>query len=96
MIDEFEIKDSNGQPIKVEYLFSKDEDHPNNTVWEVTHVGYVGELLFSFDKKKIYNLWQDYPNSFTPEEKEIFDKEYPYWADFFKDRPYNPKNQNTD
>jgi len=74
------------------YEFYKDEDHPDNVVWEVDHIGFIGELLFSFDKKKIYNLWQDYPHNFTPEEKEIFDREYPYWADFFKDRSYNPEN----
>lgn len=68
------------------YEFYKDEDHPDNVVWEVDHIGFIGELLFSFDKKKIYNLWQDYPHNFTPEEKEIFDREYPYWADFFKSR----------
>lgn len=43
-----------------------------------------GEHLFSFDKKKIYNLFRDYPYKLTKEEKEIFDKENPYWAEFFK------------
>ena len=71
------------------YIFYKDEEHPENTIWEVDDVDTIGKLLFSFDKKKIYNLWEDYPPNFTPEEKAIFDKEYPYWADFFKDRPYN-------
>ena len=45
-----------------------------------------GEYLFSFDRKKIFNLFQDYPHALTPEQKEIFDKENPYWADFFKGR----------
>lgn len=81
------------------YEFYK--DNSNDIVWKVTHYrlydkekGFVdgnidviiGELLFSFDKKKIYNLWIDYPHNFTKEEKEIFDKEYPYWKNFFKDR----------
>ena len=44
-----------------------------------------GEHLFSFDKKKIYNLFRDYPYKLTKEEKELFDKENPYWAGFFKD-----------
>lgn len=43
-----------------------------------------GPLLISFDKKKIYNLWTDYPGKLTPEEKEIFDKENPFWAEFFR------------
>jgi hypothetical protein len=45
-----------------------------------------GEFLFSFDKKKIYNLFADYPHNLTAEEKAIFDKENPYWMNFFKDR----------
>lgn len=72
--------------MKSNLVFSKDEDHPENIVWEVEEIGNRGKLLFSFDKKKIYNLWVDYPHNFTPEEKEIFDREYPYWANFFKDR----------
>lgn len=68
------------------YIFTKDEDSPNNKVWEVYEQGVIGKLLFSFDKKKIYNLWEDYPHNFTKEEKDIFDKEYPFWAEFFKSR----------
>lgn len=59
------------------------KDKPENTIWRVDEIGKVGRHLFSFDKKKIYNLWVDYPHNFTPEEKEIFDREYPYWAAFF-------------
>ncbi len=46
----------------------------------------TGEWIFSFDKKKTYNLFADYPNSLTLEEKEIFDRENPYWRNFFIDR----------
>ena len=67
------------------YIFHKDEEHPENKIWEVEEIGVIGGLLFSFDKKKIYNLWKDYPQNFSPEEKEIFDREYPYWAEFFKE-----------
>jgi len=28
-------------------------------------------------------LFEDYPKKFTKEEKELFDKENPFWADFF-------------
>lgn len=45
-----------------------------------------GEWVFTFDKIKEYNLFKDYPHALTPEEKEIFDKENPYWKDFFNDR----------
>ncbi len=67
-----------------EYDFYKKND--GDTIWSVHHKGHVGEMLFSFDKKTLLNLWTDYPEKFTPEQKTIFDKEQPYWADFFKGR----------
>ena len=66
------------------YRFYKDKI--TNKTWWVDNRGVKGEMLFTFDKKKIYNLFRDYPHELTKEEKEIFDKENPYWADFFKDR----------
>ena len=67
-----------------EYVFYK--KNKGDTIWSVHHKGRVGELLFSFDKKTLLNLWTDYPENFTPEQKKIFDKEQPYWANFFKER----------
>lgn len=46
----------------------------------------VGEWIFSFDKKTTYNMFADYPHNLTKEQKEIFDKENPYWKEFFADR----------
>ncbi|WP_419991705.1 DUF7675 family protein [Streptococcus mitis] len=46
----------------------------------------IGEHLLSFDRKKIYNLFEDYPYNMTEEEVEIFDSENPFWRDFFSDR----------
>ncbi len=63
--------------------FYKQND--NDTIWWVDNDNY-GEHEFSFDRKKIYNLFTDYPYNMTSEEVAIFDKENPYWADFFKDR----------
>lgn len=59
---------------------------PTDKIWNVDHIGVDGELLYSFDKKHILNLWTDYPQKFTPAQKALFDKENPFWADFFKDR----------
>ena len=76
-IDELDNKDDNNHFYK-----NKEED----TIWWVENPDKVGEHLFSFDKERIFNLFRDYPNELTPEQKEIFDKENPYWADFFKDK----------
>ena len=66
------------------FRFYKKKD--NDKIWSVEEIGYIGKLLYSFDKKNIYNLWTDYPHNFTKEEKELFDKENPYWKKFFSDR----------
>ena len=61
------------------------ENH-NDKIWWVDNQEEKGVWLFSFDKKKVFNLFADYPEKLTPEQKRIFDKENPYWADFFSDR----------
>ncbi len=64
--------------------------NPGDRVWHVREMfegeQTLGTRLISFDRKKIYNLWWDYPYNMTPEEVEIFDEEDSYWADFFKER----------
>ncbi len=66
------------------YNFYK--ENKNDKIWWVDNRDTIGEHLFSFDKKKIYNLFSDYPYKLTPEEIKIFNAENPFWADFFKDR----------
>lgn len=46
----------------------------------------VGERLFAFDGKTVFNLFRDYPQALTKEQKQIFDELNPYWKDFFKDK----------
>ena len=45
-----------------------------------------GDYVFSFDKKKVYWLFRDYPWALSHREKEIFDKENTYWKEFFRSR----------
>ncbi len=66
------------------YQFYK--DNKNDKIWWVDNYDQDGVWLFSFDKKKVFNMFSDYPWKLTAEQKRIFDAENPYWAEFFKDR----------
>lgn len=68
----------------MKYEFYKNK--ASDVIYWVDNVEAKGERLFSFDRMKIYNLFADYPHALTSAEKAIFDKENPYWADFFKGR----------
>ena len=57
-----------------------------DSIWWVNDPETVGVFEFSFDKETVFNLFRDYPYKLTSEQKEIFDEENPFWADFFKDR----------
>lgn len=62
------------------------KNNPTDQIWWIDNPDKIGEWLFSFDKKNIFNMFRDYPHNLTPKQKEIFDEENPEWADFFKDR----------
>lgn len=63
------------------------KDNPDDKIWWLDNSDEVtGEWIFSFDKKERFNMFADYPHKLTKEQKEIFDKENPYWANFFIDR----------
>lgn len=62
------------------------KNNETDMIWWVDNPDVVGEWLFTFDKQRIFNMFRDYPYKLSPKQKAIFDKENPYWADFFKDR----------
>lgn len=86
-----DVKEENKETEEEPYfLFHK--RHANDKIWWVTpRIPQNGPLYVSFDKKTILNLWSDYPWKFTKEQKELFDKENPYWADFFSYRSEEQK-----
>lgn len=63
--------------------FCKEKKNKNSKIWWTKKIDVTGELNISFDRKKIYNLFEDYPYNMTKEEIEVFEKEEPYWASFF-------------
>ena len=55
------------------------KDNENSKIWRIDDMDSVGKFLFSFDKKTIYNFWEDY-DKLTAEQKAIFDEEFPVMA----------------
>lgn len=62
------------------------KNNTNDEIWWLNDLERIGEWVFSFDQKKTFNMFQDYPEKLTAEQKRIFDKENPEWADFFRGR----------
>lgn len=63
------------------------KENESDKIWWVDN-DLPGIWEFSFDKRTVFNLFEDYPYNLTKEQKEIFDKENPYWAEFFRDREH--------
>ena len=72
-----------------EYAFWKENE--TDRIWWVERKKdpVRGPLEFTYDFKKIYNAWSDYPDEMTKEEKEIFDRGQPFWRDMLKVRVRN-------
>ena len=60
------------------------KNNEESKIWWIDKIDGRGELLFSFDQQKIYNLFLDYPHNMTEEEVRIFDSENPFWREFFQ------------
>lgn len=57
-----------------DYFYKEDE---NDKIYWLDTVGRKGEYLFSFDKKTVFNFFEDFPDKLTQEQIEIFKKEQP-------------------
>lgn len=49
----------------------------DDTIFWLDDMDRIGPRLFTFDQKEVFNYYGDYPESLTPEQKEIFDNECP-------------------
>lgn len=65
-------------------MLNNDQNH-NSFRW-IRNPEQKGERLFTFDGKRIFNLFRDYPHELSSEEKELFDSVNPFWTDFFRNR----------
>jgi len=62
------------------------KENEGDKIWWVYDEDDRGTIEFTFDGKKIFNLFQDYPYKLNKKQIEIFKKEQPFWAEFFDDR----------
>ena len=63
------------------------KNNPKDKIWWVDNGDEAkGEWVFTFDKVTYFNMFEEYPDRLTPEQKRIFDEENPFRADYFKDR----------
>ena len=63
------------------------KNNPDDVIWWVDNQDEEkGVWLFSFDQVTVFNMFRDYPHKLTAQQKAIFDRENPFWAEFFKDR----------
>ena len=74
---------SEDEEIKRYAFYKKNE---NDKVWWLDNYDVRGQHIFSFDKVHTFNLFRDYPYKLTKEQKAIFDKENPFWAEMFANR----------
>jgi hypothetical protein len=58
-------------------LYKSDE---SLKIWRVETPDRKGEFLFTFDCRKGFKFFHDYPEKLTDEEIAIFEKEYPELA----------------
>lgn len=56
------------------------KNNKNDSIWWRENLDAVGEFLFSFDKRKTFNFFRDYPQELTEEQQRIFEKENPELA----------------
>lgn len=62
------------------------KNKPNDVIWWVDDPETTGAFEFSFDRVTVFNLFADYPQALTQEQKDIFDRENPQWAKLLSER----------
>ena len=61
------------------------KNNDTDLIWWRDALDEDGYFLFSFDQETTYNLFEDY-HKLTDEQRAIFNKENPEWAQFFGER----------
>ena len=54
------------------------KNEPTDLIYWKDDPEIIGEWVFSFDRKTEYNMFLDYPQNLTAEQKAVFDRENPH------------------
>ena len=68
----------------METVFFKKKD--SDKIWWTRNPEMLVSVRFTFDKKKLYDPFKDYPYNLTEEEIKIFDEENPEMAEYYSYR----------
>ncbi|MCR4928296.1 MAG: hypothetical protein K5927_09985 [Lachnospiraceae bacterium] len=69
---------------KVEFCFCVDVNEGYNRTTRSVYKNDAGEYFLIESEEYHIGSAYDYPDKLTPEQKEIFDSENPYWAKYFQ------------
>ena len=58
----------------------------SDTIFWTTDDDELESIYFTFDKKKLFNPFRDYPYNLTKEQVEIFEKENPDYTEYYSYR----------
>lgn len=53
----------------------------SDVIWWTAPIDQKGNILFTFDKKTVFDFYSDYPDKLTAEQIKIFKKENPTLAE---------------
>lgn len=56
------------------------KQNETDLIWWRDDLESIGKFLFSFDKKRLFDFWLDFPQELTPEQNDIFKRENPILA----------------
>lgn len=65
-------------------LYDLEKNNDGDSIYWTSEIDKLDSFLFSFDKETIYDLYEDYPQNLTKAQREIFDRENPFWADLLQ------------
>ncbi|MCD8303050.1 MAG: hypothetical protein LUC44_08565 [Prevotellaceae bacterium] len=74
------IEDARKKFGEIEDFYKREE---GDIIWWTAPVGTIGVILFSFDKKTLFNIYPDVPDNLSDEQLRVFCRENKAWVEHF-------------